>query len=203
MKKIGLLGGSFDPVHIIHIALARTAMKALELDEIQLIPAARPWQRLHKLQASFQQRLDMVNLAISKEISMISNPIEIYLNGPTYTINTLKALPKTAFYTLLIGSDQLVNFCSWHNWQEIIKYTKIAVAQRADISIIIPNDLNHFLITHKKSLQDIPFIFSRISSSNIRKRIASLETTKGYLDPLVEEYIKTNNLYINPSYLIS
>ena len=86
MKRIGLLGGSFDPVHVAHVALARNALQTLGLAAVQLIPAANPWQRA-ALHATGEQRCDMLELAIAGQDGLVVNPIEIERGGPTYTID--------------------------------------------------------------------------------------------------------------------
>ena len=194
MKRIGLLGGSFDPVHLAHIALARAAMQALPLDEIQLIPAADPWQR-PPLQASAEQRVAMLTLASAKEPGITVNPIEIQRGGPTYTIDTLKALPKPAHYIWLLGSDQLANFCTWRNWREILDYVDLAVAQRPGTPLTIPPELNRELSARNQSLRYIPFTPTDISASNIRLRLKQARTADECLDPAVMAYIAAHHLY--------
>ena len=129
MTRIGLFGGSFDPVHSAHLALARTALSSLKLHQVQLIPAGQPWQRA-PLGASPGQRLDMLKLAVGNTPGLVINPIEIERNGPTYTIETLEALTVGPEYFWLLGSDQLVNFCTWNRWQEIVQRVTLVVAQR-------------------------------------------------------------------------
>lgn len=194
MKRIGLLGGSFDPVHVAHIALARAAMQTLALDEIQLIPAADPWQR-PPLQGSAEQRLAMLALACAKEPGMTVNPIEIQRGGPTYTIDTLKALPKSAHYVWLLGSDQLANFCTWRNWQDILDYVDLAVAQRPGAPLTIPPELNRELSARNQSLRSIPFSPTDISASSIRLSLKQARTTDDCLDPAVMAYIAAHHLY--------
>ena len=129
MKRIGLLGGSFDPVHLAHVALAQSALSALALEQVQLIPTANPWQR-EALQATPAQRLDMLALAIADQPGLAVNPIEIERGGATYTIDTLRALPGDARYVWLLGADQLANFCTWRAWDEIAERVDMAVAVR-------------------------------------------------------------------------
>lgn len=194
MKRIGLLGGSFDPVHLAHIALARAAMQTLALDEIQLIPAADPWQR-PPLQASAEQRLAMLTLASAKEPGITVNTIEIQRGGPTYTIDTLKDLPKSGHYIWLLGSDQLADFCTWRNWQEILDYVELAVAQRPGAPLTVPPELNCELSARNRSLRYISFTPTDISASDIRLRLKQARTTDECLDPAVMAYIAAHHLY--------
>lgn len=116
LKRVGLLGGSFDPIHKAHIALALAAFEQLQLDQVQLLPAAQPWQR-DALGASTQDRLAMAELATQSHHGLQVNPVEIERGGPTYTIDTVRSLPAGSRYYWILGSDQLHNFCSWNDWQ--------------------------------------------------------------------------------------
>src|SRR5690606_28274201 len=111
VKRVGLLGGSFDPVHRAHLALARAALSELELDQVQLIPAGNPWQRA-PLRAAGSHRLRMIELAIDGDPRLAANPIELERDGPTYTIDTLKPLPQDATYVGLLGTEQLASSCT-------------------------------------------------------------------------------------------
>ncbi|ASC62888.1 nicotinate (nicotinamide) nucleotide adenylyltransferase [Achromobacter denitrificans] len=194
MKRIGLLGGSFDPVHVAHIALARSALQALGLAEVQLIPAANPWQRA-ALHATAQQRRDMLELAIDGHPGLAVNPIEIDRGGATYTIDTLRALPQDARYVWLLGADQLANFCTWRDWQDIARQVDLAVATRPGTALSAPPALAEHLRSLGRDLQELPFSPMPVSASQIRQRLAQGEPTEGLLDPAVTAYIAAHHLY--------
>ncbi|MDF3847737.1 MULTISPECIES: nicotinate (nicotinamide) nucleotide adenylyltransferase [Achromobacter] len=194
MKRIGLLGGSFDPVHVAHIALARSALQALDLAEVQLIPAANPWQRA-ALHATAQQRRDMLELAIDGHPGLAVNPIEIDRGGATYTIDTLRALPQDARYVWLLGADQLANFCTWRDWQDIARQVDLAVATRPGTALSAPPALAEHLRSLGRDLQELPFSPMPVSASQIRQRLAQGESTEGLLDPAVTAYIAAHHLY--------
>ncbi len=194
MKRIGLLGGSFDPVHVAHIALARSALQALDLAEVQLIPAANPWQRA-ALHATAQQRRDMLELAIDGHPGLAVNPIEIDRGGATYTIDTLRALPRDARYVWLLGADQLANFCTWRDWQDIARQVDLAVATRPGTALSAPPALAEHLRSLGRDLQELPFSPMPVSASQIRQRLAQGESTEGLLDPAVTAYIAAHHLY--------
>src|SRR5690606_28865269 len=145
--RIGLLGGSFDPVHHAHLLLAITARQHLELDDMQLLPAAQPWQR-SPLGASASHRLSMLKLAIAEHPGLSINTLEIDRRGTTYTIDTLRELKagETAHtYFWVLGSDQLVNFCTWRDWQEIVRRVYLAVAERPGAQVVPPPALKREL----------------------------------------------------------
>lgn len=194
MKHIGLLGGSFDPVHAAHIALARTARQALQLDQVQLIPAAQPWQRT-ALRAAPQHRLHMLELATAGEPGLTVNPIELERGGATYTLDTLLALPRNACYVWLLGADQLANFCTWHRWQDVALQADLAVATRPGTPLAPPGKLATWLAAHGRSLQQLPFAPMDMSASDIRQRLARGAPTDGLLAPQVAAYIAAQGLY--------
>ncbi|MDH1304643.1 nicotinate (nicotinamide) nucleotide adenylyltransferase [Achromobacter sp. GD03932] len=194
MKRIGLLGGSFDPVHVAHIALAQNALQTLGLAEVQLIPAANPWQRA-ALHATAEQRRDMLQLAIAGHAHLIVNPIEIERGGATYTIDTLRALPQDARYVWLLGTDQLANFCTWRDWQDIASLVDLAVATRPRTALTAPPALAEHLRRQGRELQELPFAPMPVSASQIRQRLAQGESTEGLLAAPVAAYIAAHHLY--------
>jgi nicotinate-nucleotide adenylyltransferase len=194
IKKIGLLGGSFDPVHLVHIALAETARKHLALDELQLIPAANPWQR-QPLAASPEHRLAMLELAIAAKPGLCINSIEIERGGKTYTMDTLEQLPQDNQYFWILGADQLANICSWHRWEEIAGFVCLAVAERPGDNSQAPIPLQLLLEKAGKSLTRLPFEASPVSASDIRRRLAEGLPVDGMLDGAVTQYIRQHGLY--------
>ena len=129
---IGLLGGSFDPIHHGHLQLGRDALKQLRLHEVRFIPAAQPWQK--GPMTAVEYRVQMVQLAIAGEPRFVLDMLEIERGGTTYTIDTLRdlrlALPNRPL-VLILGSDQFARFDTWRSWKEIADTAHIAVAQRA------------------------------------------------------------------------
>jgi len=193
MSRIGLLGGSFDPVHDAHIALAEAALHTLELAEVQLIPAANPWQR-EPLKAAPEHRLRMLELAVAGHAGLSVNAIEITRGGATYTIDTLRALPP-ARYVWLLGADQLVNFTTWHAWQDIAARVDLAVAVRPGTVLQVPDDVAKLLARHGHVLQELPFAPMDVSASHIRAQLAGGAPPANLLDPAVAGYIARHGLY--------
>lgn len=194
MSTIGLLGGSFDPVHLAHVALARAALRDLALDEVQLLPASQPWQR-ETLAATPSQRLAMLEIALRNEPALRINATEIERGGKTYTIDTLRQLPAGPEYIWLLGADQLANFCSWHQWREIPALVRLAVAQRPGTEAEAPTELQELLDQLQRPLLELPFVPMEVSSTTVRKRLARGESVQGLLDPEVAKYIEFHQLY--------
>lgn len=194
LMRIGLLGGSFDPVHRAHLTLARTAVSVLKLDQLQLIPAGQPWQR-PPLGASSKDRLQMIKLAVGEESVLQASPVEIDRNGPTYTIETLESLPVGPEYFWILGADQLANFCTWRRWQDIVTRVQLVVAQRPGSDLTAPPELACWLDAHHKRLIHLPFEPLDISANEIRQRIARGESTADFLPETVGQYITARGLY--------
>lgn len=193
-QKTGLLGGSFDPVHTAHIALAETAYLHLDLDVVQLIPAGNPWQRA-PLAAAKHHRLAMLQLAAQQHPWLHINTIEIDRNGPTYTIDTLDTLVPGPQYYWILGADQLGNFCSWQAWQDIATRVHLVVAGRPCSSDAAPEPLRRHLQAIDRTLIHLPFSPRAVSASEIRKRLAQGLPADEFLDPAVAAYIRQHQLY--------
>lgn len=192
--RIGLLGGSFDPVHRAHLALASTAREALNLNQVQLIPAGQPWQR-PPLGATPTQRLEMVSRAIDGHPGLIANPIETDRTGPTYTIETLNALPQGPDYFWILGADQLYNFCTWRQWSEIAARVQLVVAQRPGSPLTVPQELAQWLLANQRELIELPFHPLDVSANEIRNRITRGESTSDLIPEVVAQYISEHGLY--------
>jgi nicotinate-nucleotide adenylyltransferase len=137
-EPIGLLGGSFDPIHVGHLQLARDALANLPIAGIHLIPVAQPWQK--EVLAETRHRVKMIELAIAQELPftrrrMILDLCEIERGGPTYTVDTLRALRASVGpdvpLVLIVGGDQFERFDTWREWEAIPDLAHLAVARRA------------------------------------------------------------------------
>lgn len=193
-KRIGLLGGSFDPIHLAHIDLANTALRALDLDHVEFIPTSVSWQK-GRLGASPEQRLAMLKLALASEPNLHINPIEIQRGGVTYTYDTVSQLPHENHYFWILGTDQLQNFSSWHRWQDILHYVDLAVALRPGSTLQAPTELAHYLQSHDKTLHNIHFVPSPLSATLIRERLQRHQSVAHLVPEPVQHYIEQQQLY--------
>jgi len=197
LPRVGLLGGSFDPVHRAHIALALAARAALTLDQVRLLPAASPWQRA-PLATTAEHRLRMLELAVAPHAGVTVDAQELQRGGKTYTIDTVSHLAPDAHYVWILGSDQLRNFCTWHRWQDIVRHVDLAVAQRPDVPLQAPPALAQHLRALGRDLAIIAFTPMEISASNIRHHLAQGHPVHAWLDPAVMDYIVRYRLYHTP-----
>jgi len=132
LSRIGLFGGSFDPVHNAHLALAHAALQALALDELRWIPAGQPWQKTRVVTAAVHREA-MVALAIEGEPRFALDRIELERPGPSYTLDTVRALQATqpgAQWFLIVGQDQQAGLPTWHGIDELLELVTLAVAGR-------------------------------------------------------------------------
>ena len=133
-SAIGLLGGSFDPIHVGHLQLARDALVQLDLAEVRFLPAGQPWQKGEMTDAA--HRAQMVLAAIGTERRFSLDMREVERPGPTYTIDTLRELHaargEDVSLVLIMGSDQFERLDTWRDWTRLLEFAHFAVARRAD-----------------------------------------------------------------------
>jgi len=193
-KKIGLFGGSFDPIHNGHLMIAARAQKLLFIDRVIFIPAAIPPHKQHLTLTNKNHRLQMAKLAIENYPDFEVSDIEIQRSGISYTIDTLLFFRKHFNLTsdqiyFIIGADSLIDFHKWRNPEKIIENCNIVVYDRAGIDInSIGGDLKK-----KVSFLNAPLI--DISSTTIRNKIMSGKALNKLLPEKVADYISKNNLY--------
>jgi len=191
--KIGLFGGSFDPIHIGHLMVAEQMLYELQLDKILFIPAQINPFKTQTPPIKAKHRVKMTQLAIQNNSQFLLNTLEIKSPPPSYTIDTLLKLKETypshTQFFLLAGSDILENFKNWKEWKKIIQNTKIAIFLR---------EHHH---NAKELQQQYPFIILPhsflipFSSSQIRSWIAQKKPFRYTLPPKVYDYIQKNKLY--------
>lgn len=190
-RRIGLLGGAFDPPHKAHVAIARAALDQLALDELRIIPTGLAWHKSRMLTAP-EHRLAMTRLAFADLPGVVIDDRELRRPGPTYTIDTLEALrqehPQAAFF-LIIGGDQWSSLNTWRRWQDLVQQAQICVADRPDLARYGPPDLP---VTH---LQMTPMA---LSATSLREHLAAgrpLAQRSGDLPEAVARYISEHHLY--------
>jgi nicotinate-nucleotide adenylyltransferase len=212
-RCIVLLGGSFDPVHNAHIAVASFFCALLHADELRVIPAGNPWQRT-RLQASAEQRIEMVRLAFSNtSLPFTIDRQEIDRTGATYTIDTLRALRSVAgqqtSLVLVIGADQLQQLDTWHEWRQLFDYAHICVAARPGFSFFaseLPPSVGEEFYRRSGSPEQIrnsphgltylahELAFD-ISATEIRAALRHGQRPGSLVPAEVVDYIEKNNLY--------
>ena len=158
VRRIGLLGGSFDPPHLAHLALGRVAMHALALDELRWLPAGAPWQKADRLMAPPQHRAAMLAALVGDEPGcQVIDPRELQRAGATYTIDSVRELqaeqPDAAWF-LVLGQDQYARFDTWRDWRDLLQRLTLAVAGRAGQAPKAPAALS--ALPHRVKILNLP-----------------------------------------------
>ena len=191
MKRIGIFGGSFDPVHLAHVALARTALEQLHLDEVRWIPAGRQWQKTRPLTAA-AHRAAMVELAVADEPRFVVDRCELDRSGASYTYDTVRELQAAepgAQWTLIIGQDQYTGLHTWLGWQKLLERVTLAVANRPGVSLEASPEVAQ--VDHEA----VALPMMDISSTDIRARVAGGLSVDALVPAAVARYIDQNHLY--------
>ncbi|WP_235834945.1 nicotinate-nucleotide adenylyltransferase [Piscinibacter terrae] len=192
MKRIGLLGGSFDPPHNAHLALARTALEHLRLDELWWLPQGHAYQKTRALSSKADRRA-MLELAIAGEPRFRLEDCELERDGPTYSIDTVRELSarEPADWFFIIGQDQYANLHTWRDWPELLQRVTLAVAAREGTPVVATPEIA--AVPHRVALLPLP----RMDVSSTAIRTAATEG-RDYTDMVpgpVARYIDQHHLY--------
>lgn len=187
MSKIGIYGGTFDPVHHGHLILARETLEELALDEIIFVPAAISPHKVNREPVAADVRLEMVRRAIAGEMRFCVDDLELRRPPPSYTIDTIQELKRRytgaeLFY--LVGSDNVPGLNTWQRADELRRMVQFVVLHRGNAPIRC----------------DLPIIVRNIdiSGTEIRNRVATGRSIRYLVPPAVEELIQRHQLYREP-----
>ena len=193
-RRIALFGGTFDPPHNAHLALARLALDELQLDELRWVLAGQPWQKTRAVTAA-AQREAMVRLAMAAagpEPRFRLERCELEREGPSYTLDTvreLQAAGPAATWFLLIGADQYASLHTWRDWPELLSRVNLAVAQRP--GVLAQPDAALLQFPHRA----VALPMMDISSTEIRAQVARGEPVAELVPAEVARYIDQHALY--------
>ncbi|MCB5190368.1 nicotinate-nucleotide adenylyltransferase [Methylobacillus arboreus] len=208
---IGVMGGTFDPIHFGHLRMAQELADALNLAEVRFTPSANPPHREQPM-TSAAHRSEMVSLAIADNPLFKLDTRELSRNGYSYTIETLQSLHEelqgNGRLCLLMGLDAFVGITSWHRWQDLLQFAHIVVATRPGTALPTENAMLHgflqaYALTNVQQLhekvengilmQEITAL--DISATHIRTRLAQGQAPRYLLPDRVLEYIRQQQLY--------
>lgn len=210
---VALLGGSFDPVHHGHVALATLFAKLLNPDQLRVIPAGNPWQK-NGLKTSAEDRIAMLGLAFGEAGLKVAIDLqEVERTTPTYTIDTLRnvraELGPDASIVFLMGADQLQQLDSWRDWRHLFDYAHIGVGARPGFNLAnaaLPAAVAEELEKRRSSIEQLRSAPSGkvylaealavdISATQIRTALQRGEKPNSLISPVVLDYIQQHNLY--------
>lgn len=199
MIKTGILGGTFNPIHLAHLAMAKTAMEQSGLDEIWFMPSKNPPHKSHREIASEIHRSQMIRLAIQSEPSFHLSDYELKREGTTYTAETLQLLqkdyPDKKFY-FIMGGDSFFQLESWFLPEVIMKHCEILVVSRNGATAQqMQKHAAHLQRKYQAKLQILQMEDIDISSSQIRYKISRGQEIRNLTPEPVADYIESNHLY--------
>ena len=187
VMRVGILGGTFDPIHIGHLIAASSVYEALHLDSVVFMPAGDPWQKRDRDLSTGQQRLEMVKLATENDARFEVSDVEIARSGPTYAVDTVrewKRLNPNDELFWIVGSDALSGIPSWHEWEAFVSEVTIVAVNRVG-----QNDS----VTFDFVSVDMPEV--RISATELRDRFTNGLDTQYLVPKQVSQYISDQGLY--------
>ena len=188
MQRIGILGGTFNPIHVGHLLMAEMTCDQLKLDRVIFIPSFLPPHKSAKDIIDAHDRYNMVRLAIEGHSSFEVSDIEILRKGKSYSIDTIQSLKdhfpqKTQIY-FIIGEDSLATLKTWKEIDRLLKFVKFVVVNRPGLKA-----------KSKIKTLSVEMPGLDISSSDIRQRICQNKTIKFLVPEKIEDYIQTHQLY--------
>jgi nicotinate-nucleotide adenylyltransferase len=195
--NIGVLGGTFDPIHIGHLVVAEEARVKLGFGEVLFVPAGQPWLKLDRNITPADHRVEMVRRAVADNPHFKLCTVEVERSGPSYTVDTLtmlgNQLGSEASLFFILGRDTLAELPSWKEPEKLVQLCRLVVAPRLG-----SKDLEHLEtslpgLLDKVIQLDMPVI--GISSSGIRQRMAQGLTIRYLVPPEVEKYITEQKIY--------
>lgn len=208
-KRIGILGGTFDPIHYGHLRSALDAQIQLKLDEVRFIPCHIPPHKASEAISSSEQRSSMTELAISDQTSFVLDPRELEKEAPSYTYETLASLrqefPDAALF-FIMGMDSLLTLHTWHRWEDLLTLANLVVAKRPGSKLKTANQQVAELLSSKteKDLSDgssqgsifiLETLELEISSTDIRSLVGLEQPIRYLLPDSVVDYIHSQQLY--------
>ena len=194
-RRVGVFGGTFDPVHNGHLAIAEYVRRDLALDELLFVPAARPWMKSARAYASAEDRLAMIEMAIAERAGLRVSGVDVERPGPTYTVDTIRDLRRklgsSAVLYFVVGADTLAEIDRWRDPDAIFRECRVvAVARRGHPS---PAQLPPEHPGRSALSVDGPVV--DVSATEIRQRICRGEPVDSMVPPEVERFIHERGLY--------
>ena len=189
-EKIGILGGTFDPVHVGHLMDASAARHQLGLNRVLVVPARDPWQKHGTVIAPAEVRFEMLAAALDGAVGLEASRLELDRDGPTYTIDTVEELVNPdRELTLVMGSDVAATLDSWHRVDELRKLVTLAIVDRDDATVPDPEGWRVVRVS-------VPRM--QLSSTDLRRRVAAGAPIDFLVPMPAVRVLRAYGLYANP-----
>jgi nicotinate-nucleotide adenylyltransferase len=198
--KIGVLGGTFDPIHNGHLGIAESACRELGLAQVLFVPARDPWLKERRSIAPSQRRVEMVTLAISAYPRYNISYVDLKRDGPSYTVDTLSDLMSefgsSADLYFILGMDAMQGLLGWREPERIVKMCHLVVAKRPGVKMVDLKSLEVRLQGVSEKVVVIDNDLYDINSTRIRRCVADGRSISGLVPNVVAHYIRENGLYL-------
>lgn len=195
MKRLGILGGTFDPIHIGHLVMASYAIDALNLDKVWFMPAQTPPHKHHHITA-VEHRVAMCQLAIQLDSRFAFSDLDLRGDAPSYTSDLIthlhETLPTTDLF-FLIGADSLASFATWHEPETILMHASLGIAERPGTTI--DDQVRESVPGLADRIHEFDSPLIELSSSEIRDRRGRRSSITYLVPEMVEDYIVERGLY--------
>lgn len=198
-RQIGVFGGTFDPIHLGHLAAAQDAAAQLELDTVLFVPNRIPPHKQHRRVSSAEDRVRMVELAIADNPLFALSLVELTRDGPSYTLDTMRQLRTElgaeADLCFLTGCDSLLALHTWHRPHQLLAEFTLAILDRPTNSPIDWAAVERYFPGIRQKVRVIPIPLLQVSAEDLRRRVREGKPIRYYVLPAVENYIRQTALY--------
>lgn len=197
-RAIGIMGGTFDPIHVGHLAVAEEAREALVLDRVLFVPAGQPPHKLPGSVSPVRDRVAMVELAIEDNPAFELSTLEIEREGPSFTVDTVEALAGThpgMTLHLILSAETFAELPSWHEPERLFEAARMAVVPREGYPAPDPAWLGRAFPGREDRVDYLGGPRIGLSSTALRARVAAGRSIRYLVPPAVEAYIADHNLY--------
>jgi nicotinate-nucleotide adenylyltransferase len=197
--RVGVFGGTFDPVHRGHLAVARCVQATLSLDKVIFVPAGQPWLKAGMPVSPVKDRVEMARLALGQRRTFDLSTIEADKPGPSYSVDTMETLQRQfgddAEFFFLLGSDALMDIPKWKDPQRLIQVCQLAAFARPGFGLPTMETLEAALpgLSQRVVFVEVPQV--NIRATDIRRRIAEGRSIQRLVPRAVERYILEHGLY--------
>lgn len=197
--RVGVFGGTFDPIHLGHLAVARSIQSTLSLDKVLFVPAGQPWLKADAPVSPTKDRVEMLRLAIERRRVFELSTIEADRPGPSYTVDTMETLQRQlgsdADLFFLLGSDALMDIAKWKEPQRLIQLCELVAFARPGFGLPTMEALEAAVpgVSQRVVFVEVPQV--NIRATDIRRRIAEGRSVQRLVPRAVERYILEQGLY--------
>lgn len=190
-RRLGLLGGTFDPPHIGHLVAAVSVGEALHLDEVWLVPNGDPWQKRSRAVTPASIRLALAQAAVEGVPGVAVSDVEVRRSGPSYTIDTvheLRAADPARDLVVVVGRDTAAGLATWERHEELLATVEIAVVERAGVAATVA-------VPPGARMEVVPMRRIEVSSTELRGRVAAGRPIVPLVPPAVAAMVDSHGLY--------